>query len=211
MMPGAFTSTRLRSAPGDRALAVDRLAEPVDHAAEQRLADRHVHDAAGARDGVAFADLLVVAEDDDADVVGFQVQHHAAQAGAGELHHLAGHDVLQAEDAGDAVADGQHLAGLGDVGLGVERGDLLLQDLRDLGWADLHLRRLPSWRTAGAAGGISAGVVEAGADPHDQAAEQVGFDRFDDVDVAVAGLDQAGAQLLCAARRSADGRRRRGR
>ena len=123
---------------GDRPLAVDRIAQPVDHAAEQRVAHRHVHDGAGARDGVAFADLLVVAEDHHADVVGFQVQRHAAQAGAGELDHLAGHDVLQAEHAGDAVTDGQHLAGLGDVGLGVERGDLLLQDLRDLGWADLH-------------------------------------------------------------------------
>ena len=76
---------------GDRALAVDRVAEPVDHAAEQRVAHRHVHDGAGARDGVAFADLLVVAEDHHADVVGFQVQRHAAQAGAGELDHLAGH------------------------------------------------------------------------------------------------------------------------
>ena len=139
---------------GDRALAVDRVAERVDHAAEQRVAHRHVHDGAGARDGVAFADLPVVAEDHHADVVGLQVQRHAAQAGAGELDHLAGHAVLQAEHAGDAVADAQHLAGLGDVGLGVERGDLLLQDLRDLGGADLHIRRLPSWRTAGAAGGI---------------------------------------------------------
>ena len=137
---------------GQRALAVDRRAEPVHHAAEQPVAHRHVHDRAGARDGVAFADLPVVAEDHHADVVGFQVQRHAAQAGAGEFHHLAGHAVLQAEHACDAVADGQHLAGLGDVGLGVERGDLLLQDLRDLGWADLHIRRLPSWRTAGAAG-----------------------------------------------------------
>ena len=40
----------------ERALAVDRIAEPVDHAAEQRVTHRHVHDRAGARDGVAFAD-----------------------------------------------------------------------------------------------------------------------------------------------------------
>ena len=45
----------------------------VDHAAEQALANRHVHDSAGALDGLAFLDLTVVAEDHDADVVVFEV------------------------------------------------------------------------------------------------------------------------------------------
>jgi hypothetical protein len=35
----------------DRALAVDRIAERVDDAAEQALADRNVDDGAGALDG----------------------------------------------------------------------------------------------------------------------------------------------------------------
>ena len=93
----------------------------------------------------------VVAEHHDADIVGLEVQRHAAQAGAGEFDHFAGHDVLQAEHARDAVTDGQHLAGFGYIGLGIEGSDLLLQDLRNLGGADIHLRRLPSWRIAGAA------------------------------------------------------------
>src|SRR5260221_7947529 len=54
---------------GDRALAVDRIAETVDHAAEQGLADRHVDDGAGALDRVAFADGAILAEDHDAYVV----------------------------------------------------------------------------------------------------------------------------------------------
>ena len=78
MMPGALTSTRVRSVGLDRALAVDRIAERVDHAAEQALADRHVDDGAGALDGLAFLDLAVGAEDHDADIVGFEVQRHAA-------------------------------------------------------------------------------------------------------------------------------------
>src|SRR3954447_15495527 len=44
--------------------------------------------------------------------------------------------------------------------------------------------------------GFQTGVIKAGPDPDDQAAEQVGIDLLIDVDVAVPGLDQAGAQLL---------------
>ena len=124
---------------GERALAVDRLAEAVHHAAEQAAADGDVDDVAGAGDGVALADAGVVAEHDDADVVALEVERHALDAGRGELDELAGHDVLQAEDAGDAVADREDLAGLSDVLLGVEGSDLLLEDVRDFGGADFHL------------------------------------------------------------------------
>ena len=88
----------------DRALAVDRIAERVDDAAEQALADRHVDDRAGALDRLAFLDLAVGAENHDADVVAFEVQRHAARAVL-ELDHLAGLDLVEAVDAGDAVAD----------------------------------------------------------------------------------------------------------
>src|SRR5271165_1770807 len=44
--------------------------------------------------------------------------------------------------------------------------------------------------------GFQTGVVQAGADPDDQAAKQIGFDPLIDIDAAIAGLDQPGAQLL---------------
>ena len=56
----------------------------------------------------------------------------------GELDHLAGLDVVEAVDAGDAVTDGQHLADLGDLGLLAEILDLLLEDRGDFCGADIH-------------------------------------------------------------------------
>ena len=58
----------------DRALAIDRIAESVDDAAEQALADRNFDDGARALDGVAFADVTVSTEEHDTDIVGFEVQ-----------------------------------------------------------------------------------------------------------------------------------------
>ena len=57
---------------------------------------------------------------------------------ARELDHLAGLDVVEAVDAGDAVADRQHLADVGDLGLLAEVLDLLLEDRGDLCGADVH-------------------------------------------------------------------------
>ncbi len=137
MMPGALTSTRMRVVGLDRALAVDRVAERVDDAAEQALADGGVHDRAGALDRLAFLDVAVGAEDHDADIVGLEVQGHAAHAVL-ELDHLARLDVVEPVGAGDAVTDGQHLADLGDLGLGPEILDLVLEDRGDFCGADIH-------------------------------------------------------------------------
>ncbi len=68
------------------------------------------------RDLVAFGDLQVVAEDDHADRVLFEVEGQADDA-VGELDHFAGHDAGQAVDAGDAVADLEHAADFADVDL----------------------------------------------------------------------------------------------
>ena len=56
MTPGAMRSTGRVFVGVDRALVVERPAERVDDAAEQRLADRHLDDAAGGLDRVAFLD-----------------------------------------------------------------------------------------------------------------------------------------------------------
>ena len=121
----------------DRALAVDGLTERVHHATDERLADGDLHDAARALDALAFADAGVGAEDRDTDVVLFEVEDHAHHA-AVQLDELTGHGALEAVHARDAVTDGEHGAGLGDVDRLVVSGDLLLDDVGDLFGAKLH-------------------------------------------------------------------------
>ncbi len=110
---------------GKRPLAVDRLAERIDDATQEAAADRHIDDRAGALDDVALVDAAVLSEHDDADIVGLEVERHAAHA-VRELDHLAGLDRVEAVDASDAVPDRQHLADLRDIRLAAEIGDLLL-------------------------------------------------------------------------------------
>src|SRR5256886_5244872 len=121
----------------DRALAVDRITERIDDPAEQALADGGIDDGAGALDGLAFLDLAVGAENHDADVVGLEVQRHAAGAVL-ELDHFAGLDVVEAVDAGNAVADGQHLSDFGNLSLLAKILDLVLEDRGNFRGADVH-------------------------------------------------------------------------
>ena len=87
----------------DRSLAVDRLAERIDDASEQPFADRNLGDAAGALDLVALANRLRIAKQRRADVVFFEVEHHAENP-VREFQQLAQRRVLQAVDARDTVA-----------------------------------------------------------------------------------------------------------
>ncbi len=82
----------------DRAFSINGIAERIDDAAQKSLADRRIHDGAGALDGLAFLDLAVGAEDHDADVVAFEIERHAARAVL-ELDHFAGLDIVQTVDA----------------------------------------------------------------------------------------------------------------
>ena len=123
---------------GDRALAVDRLAERVDDAAEHLVADRHRDDAAGPLDHVAFLDLLELAEEHRADAFLFEVQRDAEHA-VRELEHLARHGVLDAVHARDAVADRDDAADFGHVDVDGVAADLLADDLGNLFGFDVHL------------------------------------------------------------------------
>src|SRR6185312_16064719 len=121
----------------NRTLAVDRVAERVDDATQEALADRRIDDGAGALHRLAFLDLAVGTEDHDTDVVAFEIERHAAGAVL-EFDHLTGLDVVETVDAGDTVADGQHLPDFGDLGFLAKILDLVFEDRGNFRGADVH-------------------------------------------------------------------------
>src|SRR5208282_3439137 len=135
--PGRLDVDTGASCGVDRSLAVDRIAERIDDAAEKLLTDRHIDDRPGALDRLPFLDLAVRAENDDADIVALKVQRHAARA-IFELDHLAGLDLVETVSARDAVADAQDLTDLGDLRFRAEVGDLALEDRGNFCGADIH-------------------------------------------------------------------------
>ena len=211
--PGRLELGRARLGRVDLALAVERAAERVDDAAEQLVADRDLEQAVGALDRVALDDLLPVAEQHGADVVGLEVQRQAGDV-VRQLEHLERHAVLEAVDARDAVGDRQHGADLGELGAaGVEPLDAALEDAGDLVGLDLHAEGV-SLRAAGYARATClrsrssrvriGGVEDRVADAHDDAAEHVGVDGARQLDLA-AGL---AADLVADALRDAPRRAR---
>ena len=103
-------------------MPVDRLAEGVDDAPEDAVADGHRQDAPGRLDGLAFLDVVDVAEDDGADRGLVEVEGEA-DAAVLELEQLVHPGVGKSRHPGDAVAD------LGDTShrAGFERGRVALE------------------------------------------------------------------------------------
>ena len=92
---------------GDVALAVDRPAKRVHHAAKQRLAHGHGEQFAGGFHLVALGDAGVVAENHRAHFCFLEVQREAHHAVA-EVEHLVHHRAGETLDLGHAVADLAH-------------------------------------------------------------------------------------------------------
>ena len=121
----------------DRALAVDRLAQRVDHAAEQFRANRHFENAAGRLDRIAFGNVVVFTQHHRADGITFEVERHTKGV-AGEFQHFTLHDVLQAMHATDAVSDGNHGALRTHFRCALQVLDLALDQFRNFGRIQLH-------------------------------------------------------------------------
>ncbi len=126
---GVFDQARIRG--GNVTLAVDGQTQRIDHTAEHGFTNRHRRDLAGGLDGAALLDAIALTHQHDTNVVVFQVQSKTFSA-VFEHHQLAGHDVVKAVDAGDAVTHLQHGADIADRNGLVIVLDLLLEDGADL-------------------------------------------------------------------------------
>ena len=103
-MPGACTSMRRVSCRVDRALAVDGLAQCVDDAAQQGVADGHGLDPPRRLDRLLLLEVVDLAEDHGADGVLVEVQGKTERAVL-ELEQLVDRGAGEARHPGDAVAD----------------------------------------------------------------------------------------------------------
>src|SRR5690606_31979851 len=122
----------------DRALAVDRLAQGIHDAAEQRFADRHFENAARRLDGVAFGDVLVVSEHDRADRILLEVQRQSERV-LGELEHFAVACVGEPVNAHDAVGHADDGADVPRFRGRFEILDALFDQLADFGSFECHV------------------------------------------------------------------------
>ena len=102
------------------------------------ITDRDAQQLARCADLVTLGDFEILAEYDDAYGVFFEVERQAADAGARELDHLAGHDARQAVDAGDAVAHLEHPAHFASFELGPVLVNFRSQNRNDLVGFESH-------------------------------------------------------------------------
>ena len=88
----------------DWALAIDRLANRIHHAAVQGFADRNFCNTSRALDRIAFLDPDVITHEHGADVIFFKIQCDPVEA-TGEFEHFAGHGSVEPIDLGYSVSD----------------------------------------------------------------------------------------------------------
>src|SRR6185312_12573999 len=128
-------------------LAVDRIAERVHHAADQGIAHRHGHDFAGAAHFLAFTNAGILAEQHRTDLIFFEV-HGDAENAVPEGDELACHDLLEAMDTRDTVADGNDGADFAHVNGAVVILDLLPENISNLVCPNLSHRISSYYRFA---------------------------------------------------------------
>src|SRR5262249_59814177 len=107
---------------------IDRIAEHVDHAADECLADRHFHNASGSFYEIAFANGLKLTKQHRTDFVFFEVQREATNV-VWKLEQLAGHYLFQAVQLGDSVTDLDYGSDFGNRHSGFEVLDLFAINL----------------------------------------------------------------------------------
>ena len=130
----------------ERPLAVNRVAERIQNAADHFLTNRNREKSSKRLDLVSFLDLQVIAEDNHANAVFLEVECQALDT-TWKLNHLAGHHVFKPVDTGDAVPDFQDSSYFKDIQRAFVLFNLLLEYRCDLVGVKFH-RTISSSRSA---------------------------------------------------------------
>ena len=109
-------------------LSVQRLTNSRNHAAKNRLADRHLRNTAGSLDNIPFLDMNIGSHDGDTHVVFLKVQDQSENT-TREFHQFKGHCFLKAIDSGNTIANRQNDPCFTELDLFVVILDLILNDL----------------------------------------------------------------------------------
>jgi hypothetical protein len=132
---------------GDRPLVVNRLADRVNHAPDQRVTDRHRGDAAGRTDRLSLLDVGVIAHDDDADTVLGEVQRQAEHA-TFKLDQLGRHHLAETVDGCDAVTNLDNRADIGNRQFLPKVLNFAANDVADFRRSDDHRTPPAAYRRA---------------------------------------------------------------
>ena len=129
---------RTRFAGIDRSFPIERVAQRIKYAADDRITDGNRKQRAQGFHLIAFVDLEIVAEDDDTDAVFFEVKCQADDA-TGKLNHFTGSDVGQSMHPCDTITDFENGPDFADINLAFVLLDLLLYDGSNFVSTDLHI------------------------------------------------------------------------
>src|SRR5690349_23288041 len=109
---------------------VDRVAEHIHHTPDEGLAYRHLHDAAGALDEIAFANGLKLAEQHRTDLVFFEIERKTTHV-VRKLEQFAGHHLFKAVQLRDPVANLDDGSDFSNGHAGIEVLDLFANNVVD--------------------------------------------------------------------------------
>jgi len=126
----------------DRALAIDRITQRVNNAAEQFRTNRNFKNAASTLGFRAFDNVQVVTENNGANGILFEVEGHPVDA-AVKLDHFTVHHVGETVDANDTVGNGNYGTLGAGFSCGIKLADALLDDLADFGRVELLHAPIP--------------------------------------------------------------------
>lgn len=88
----------------DGSSTIDGVSEGVEYTSQHFFSDGNVHNSSSSSYYITFLNFSIVSEDDDTDIVGFQVEGHTSDT-RGELHHFSGLHLLETENTGDTIPD----------------------------------------------------------------------------------------------------------